>query len=262
MLKFSPANAKLQQLYKVNSIRQFLGGKRKVYSLDLLSGHSCPYAKECLSKATQVDDKIKIVDGPDTKYRCFSATQEVVFPAVYRLRKHNFDILRKLSYDDMVQTISDSLPKNLGVCRIHVGGDLFNNDYFLAWCEVAKNNPDKLFYAYTKSLPFWIRNKQLVDSMYNFVLTASFGGRYDETISIHRLRYSRVVFNEEEAYKLGLEIDHDDSHAADPDNKYKPFALLLHGVQPAGSEAAKAIKVLKDKNIKFSYARGGKHSVV
>jgi hypothetical protein len=51
-------------------------------------------------------------------------------------------------------------------------------------------------------------------------------------------RYSVVVKNDAEAEELGLEVDHDDSHCYKQDG---PFALLVHGNQPAGSEFRKAI---------------------
>jgi hypothetical protein len=54
---------------------------------------------------------------------------------------------------------------------------------------------------------------------------------------------------------MNLEIDHDDSHAADPSKKNNDFALLIHGVQPAKSRAALAIKQLKADNVKFAYSR-------
>ena len=66
------------------------------------------------------------------------------------------------------------------------------------------------------------------------------------------LKYARVVFSEEEAAKLGLEIDHDDSHAYGGDES---FALLIHGTQPSGSMAAKAKNKLVTAGIKHSYAR-------
>jgi hypothetical protein len=63
------------------------------------------------------------------------------------------------------------------------------------------------------------------------------------------------VFSEQEAISQGLEIDHDDSHAADPDFRDSDFALLIHGVQPKGSEASAAIKELKAKGVNYSYSR-------
>ena len=49
MLKFSIANAKIEALKKVEELQPYLADKRKVYSLDLLSGYSCPFAEKCLS---------------------------------------------------------------------------------------------------------------------------------------------------------------------------------------------------------------------
>jgi len=43
MLKFGKANAKLEALEKATG--------RKVYTFSLLSGHTCPYAKDCKSMA-------------------------------------------------------------------------------------------------------------------------------------------------------------------------------------------------------------------
>ena len=61
MLKFSKANAKIEALSKVPELAKYLEGKRKVYSFDLLSGYSCPFAEQCLSKATvQLDGKRKL----------------------------------------------------------------------------------------------------------------------------------------------------------------------------------------------------------
>jgi hypothetical protein len=55
---------------------------------------------------------------------------------------------------------------------------------------------------------------------------------------------SKVVFTEQQAADLGLEIDHKDNLAAYGDSS---FALLIHGPQPMGSEASKAISKLKAK---------------
>ena len=54
MLKFSDANAKLEALYNVPELEIWLADGRKVYSLDLLSGWSCPFASQCLSKVIEL----------------------------------------------------------------------------------------------------------------------------------------------------------------------------------------------------------------
>ena len=252
MLKFSKANAKTQALKNDSELADYLTNNRKIYSLDLLSGYSCPYAEKCLSKAVvQPDGKRKIKDGKKTEFRCFSASQEVQYTNVYNLRKHNFDMLRKLSCGEMVDMINQSLPTNAGIVRIHVAGDFFSQQYMEAWYTVALLNPSILFYAYTKSLRFWLAINEF-PILHNFVLTASYGGRHDHIIEQFNLRSAKVVFSEAEAAELGLEIDHDDSHAAKPSLRDKSFALLIHGTQPAGSEASTALKKLKGKG---SYSR-------
>ena len=251
-MKFSTANTKLKKLYKLaqTTLRKWLGEKigratAKIYSFDILSGVDCPFAFLCKSQAEeQADGSRRIKDGPDTKFRCFSASQEVLFTNTYNSRKRNHDAIHALATsDDMADALCAALPKDARVIRIHVSGDMFSNNYFLAWCKVAERNENVLFYAYTKSLVYWVRNRDRVPS--NLVLTASYGGRNDELIAQHGLRSAKVVFSEQEAADLGLEIDHDDSHACDPTKANQDFALLIHGVQPKGSEAAAALKILK-----------------
>jgi len=253
-VSFSKANTKLDELYHVPELERWLTDRRKVYSFDLISGWSCPQAKDCLSKVVEIGGKRSIKDGKDCQFRCFSASQEVVFPDTYNKRKRNFDALRSLkSAGEMGKVIADAMPKNLGICRIHVAGDFFNEEYFRAWQAVAYVNPTRLFYAYTKSLNYWVKLRDYLPS--NLVLTASRGGRLDHLIDEHNLRESKVVFSEAEADALGYEIDHTDEHAAIPEIRNESFALLIHGVQPKGSKASAAIKALKQKGTKFAYGK-------
>ena len=84
------------------------------------------------------------------------------------------------------------------------------------------------------------------------------GGTQDHVTENYGLRKAVVVFSEAEAEELGLEIDHDDSHAAKPSLRNQDFALLIHGTQPAGSKAAQALNELKGKG---SYSRNKKETV-
>lgn len=242
LLKFSPGkgNAKLKSL----------GGK--VYTFSLLSGWACPGAKECYSRAVQeVDGKMHTEDGPHLRFKCFSASQEALYGAVYAQRKYNFELIKetlKANPDHKViataQLIQNSLPKNATIIRVHVAGDFFDINYMKAWLLVANDLPNITFYAYTKSVHFWVKLLGYIPS--NFKLNASRGGKFDHLIDLHNLKSAEVVYTEQEAIDKGLEIDHDDSHAFLQD---KSFALLLHGVQPKGSEAAEALKLLKKAGI-------------
>lgn len=230
MLRFSKANTKLSKQ----------GGK--VYSFDLLSGWSCPFAKQCKSRVDIVDGRRKIRDFVDTQFRCFSASQEAQYTNVYMLRKENFETICECeTVDEMADLIESAMPADAEVVRPHVAGDFFNETYFLAWLEVARRNPTKKFYAYTKALLFWVRHKSQVDALPNVVLTASYGGTHDHLIAEHGLRYAIVVGSVEDADALGLEVDDDDTHASDVSRRFQSFALVVHGTQPKGSEYAKIV---------------------
>lgn len=233
LLKFGRGNAKL--------------GK-DTYTFSIPSGYTCPFAKDCLSKSDRKTGKIK--DGPHTQFRCFSASQETLYPNVRESRWNNFELLKKArTAIGMFNLLYDSLPTKAKKVRIHVSGDFFSQAYFDAWCAVAVSKPNILFYAYTKALPYWLARKKDIPA--NLVLTASYGGTNDNLIIEHDLRYSKVVFSEDEAKMRQLPIDHDDSHASNPGGS---FALLVHGIQPAGSEASKAVSALKKKGLGF-YSR-------
>jgi hypothetical protein len=147
----------------------------------------------------------------------------------------------------MATLLLTSLSPYAGVVRVHVAGDFFSQAYLDAWLAVARARPRTRFYAYTKALPFWLRRRDELGTgrepgeLANFVLTASVGGTHDHLIAGHGLRSARVVFSEDEAADLGLPVDHDDTHAMTHGGD---FALLVHGAQPAGSEAAKALSRL------------------
>lgn len=228
-LKFGSGNSKLAP---------------NIFTFSLPAGYSCPGASNCLSKAVkQPAGNFKLVDGPKTEIRCFAAIDEALKPAVRLARWHNFNVLKSAKTTEaMASLIQDSLPtvRWKYIIRIHVSGDFFSQAYFDAWMTVARNNPKTLFYAYTKSLAFWSNRLDSIPD--NMKLTASGGGKWDKLINQNNFRWARVVLSEGEAEALGLEIDHDDSHAYEGNDN---FALLLHGTQPAGSAAAFAWAELK-----------------
>jgi hypothetical protein len=212
---------------------------KAIATFSLPSGHTCSGAKECLSKADRITGKIS--DGKHMNFRCFAATEEAVFPSVRKSRWDNYEKLKEArSIENMGQLIQDSLPKDINIIRLHVGGDFYSEAYFLAWLNVALNNPFIVFYGYTKMLPFLIKYKTYIPD--NFRFTASKGGIYDNLISKNGLKYSEVVFSVKEAKQKKLEIDHDDSLCL---KSSQSFALLLHSTQQANSLAASSMRALR-----------------
>lgn len=244
VLSYSPANSKLRKLYDNRHLRRWTRNGRRIYSLDLPAGSSCPFALICRAKAVQIGTTRKIVDGPKATVRCYAASQEALFRDTFEMRQRNFKaLLAANTTEAMADLILSSLPKNAGIIRIHSSGDMFNRAYWRAWLKAAEHAPDVLFYGYTKAVEYWIAD--INDIPGNLILTASEGGTHDHLIAQHNLRFSRIIFSA--ADRAGLAIDNDDSHAARPDIADQSFALLIHGVQPAGTPAARAVQQLKQE---------------
>ena len=251
-LKFSTGNAKL--------------GKRLIFSLP--AGYSCPSAGHCKTFADR--DTGKITDLPQEgqaiglEYRCFAAMSEARSKNCRDARWYNWDLLKEILYtsDDpvsqMTQLIGQSIYDQLGsrksfdLCRIHESGDFWSELYFKAWLEVAKKFPNIKFYAYTKQLNYWLNSFESIPD--NLYLTASVGGNLDHLIPRYANKFKRiayVVYTEDQADDMGLPIDHDDSHCFGD----KPFALLVHSPQRAGSDASKALSLRKRQGKWSGYSK-------
>ena len=153
-----------------------------VYEWNLPTGHTCPFALECLVK---VDKQTGKFENKSNAYRCYAASPER-FPAVRNHRWANYEYVRKSN--------KPVLPKDCKAVRIHAAGDFFNQAYFDMWIEVAKENPQVEFWAYTKSLKYWVN--RINEIPVNLVLTASRGGRNDELIDQYKLKHVEVVKDE------------------------------------------------------------------
>jgi hypothetical protein len=250
LLKFSTGNGKLKN--------------RLIFSLP--SGYACPNAGVCKTFADRttglITDLPQLTGTIAPEFRCFSAMAEVR-PNVREARWHNWDLLKEVMYQGgdqavlMYNLIDMSLtmqpPKEL--VRVHEAGDFWTENYMKAWLMVASARPKQKFYAYTKSLGMWLNLMDQIPN--NFYLTASYGGTLDYLIPKHSNVFQRiayVVYTEEEAAKRGLEIDHDDSHCLGD----KPFALLVHGSQRAGSAASQALSQRKKENGFIGYGKTNK----
>lgn len=255
MLHFSEPNDKLKKLIKnaARGIQRWLeplrnkrgkpiGGRRKAYSIGLRAGHTCPGANECQAFAIMTKaGAMKVRDGKHTKFRCYDATGSGRFKHTYLRQLNNEKQLKRCKDEfEMADLICESLPGDAGIVRIHTGGDFFSLIYMKAWMIVACRRPDVLFYGYTKSVNYYRDVEHLVDTT-NFRLTMSVGGKYDHLIG--DLVASTVAFSQDVVDALGIPVDDDDSHAALREGS---FALMLHGTQPAGSEAAVALQRLKN----------------
>ena len=171
-----------------------------VFEWNLPSGFTCPFAMECLVKVDRHTGKF---DNKSKAYRCYSAMQER-FPAVRNHRWTNFDFLRDGGKPE--------IPKKAEAVRIHMSGDFYSQHYFDMWLDICNENPKIEFWAYTKSLKYWV--KRINEIPDNLILTASKGGRNDDLIDEYNLKNVEIIKTKEEA--KGKPIDTCDDQARIP----------------------------------------------
>jgi len=115
-IKFSRGNAKIE----------------KALIWNLPHGKTCPGATEMC------------------KQICYAADSATRFPHVVPgSRAHNLKIARSKNFKDLMEEglRRDRLP----MMRIHESGDFFNQKYLDDWTELIANDPNRTFWAYTKS---------------------------------------------------------------------------------------------------------------
>ena len=169
-----------------------------VYEWNLPTGWTCPYAKECLVK---VDKETGKMDNKSNAYKCYSASAER-FPGVRNSRWGNLE---------QSKTEIPKLPKKAEAVRIHASGDFYSQSYFDKWIDYCNENKDVEFWAYTKSINYWVR--RLNDIPKNLVLTASWGGKHDNLITEHNLKSAMVISE----MKYDKPIDYNDDVARQKD---------------------------------------------
>ena len=238
LLKLSKGNAKLSN---------------DTLILSISAGITCPGSNNCKAWVTLKDDKRVLNRGSESMFTCFAASEELRYPNVFNSRKYNYNLINsyvvKKDINGLTHLINESIQakkKNINKFRIHESGDFFNIIYLKAFINVARLNKDIKFYCYSKSLDLFMK----VFLPNNFYMVASYGSKFDYLIDQgYFTKYSRVVFSEEEAKKLNLKIDKDDSLCFGN----KPFGLLLHGLQEKNTPSAEALKLIK-RNKKLAIA--------
>tara|TARA_Y100000310_G_scaffold337840_1_gene425946 strand:- start:1428 stop:2240 length:813 start_codon:yes stop_codon:yes gene_type:complete len=257
-------NAKLREtLLEFARLTGILKARGVTFSLP--SGHTCGrIAKFCLTYANRKTGTLtrgKDNDPANGGINCFSAVNETR-PIVRAARWHNWDMLQNLwkyagtDYIDIANMLIEAMPADTDLCRVHVGGEFpgtdFGTEYMRAWFHVARETGVHC-YAYTKNVKTFLELRD--EKPDNFNVTMSRGGLYDHLIDRYQLKQVRVIFHPNQASDPDL-IDHNDMRAVFDmgKNDDHSFYLLLHGMQPAKSDASKAIQRLKRENIKFSYS--------
>ncbi len=105
---------------------------------------------------------------------CYAIKAQKRFPVVLASRQRNLEASRTSSFE--VDT------GKYKMVRIHEAGDFYEQDYVNKWVHIAKANPGKIFYAYTKRMADFDFSEML--GLPNFVL-------HNSLLDDSRVNYSK-----------------------------------------------------------------------
>jgi hypothetical protein len=142
---------------------------------------TCPFAGSC----------IKLCYAKKGAYR---------WGNVERALTRRYESSKEENFVDRITWELSRIKKNKQVyIRIHDSGDFYSPAYFNKWVEIAMQNRDVRFYAYTKSHSF-IRSKFIP---YNMDLIFSLGSTNDELIDQETERHSKIFYSADEMIDQG-----------------------------------------------------------
>ena len=181
MINLLTQNSKLKKTSKENNKRIF---NFSIPAHKTKSGQVvCPFAKACL------------------KYCYAQKGNYTRFPIVQELMEQKYTITKQDNFSNlMTQEIKD---KRADVVRLHDSGDFYSVKYLKKWVEIAQENKHIIFYAYTKSVPFF---KKGIEIPKNLKVIFSEGSKKDYLIDTKKDRHARI-FNSLEDLTAGGYID-------------------------------------------------------
>jgi len=202
-------NSKLKKTSKLNNKRVFNFG---IIANKSLEGKStCPFAKGCL--------------GAD--YKCYAQKGAYAWPKVKEAYNNRYLLSKQ---DNFINIMNEAIQKKkVDILRLHDSGDFYSVDYLNKWIQIANDNKEVIFYAYTKSIPFFKRSKEMDTTFLlpkNLIIIFSEGSKKDNLINITKDRHSRIFKDINEMIKQGYVNASDNDLNAITNNK--KVGLLLH----------------------------------
>ena len=163
-------NAKIKKTAKLNGVR--------LYEFNLPALITCPFADSC-------------------KVFCYADKGSYKYKVVVEKYAFNLELTKQPeAFQEAIQ--AELIKKRVEYVRIHSSGDFYSLKYLKIWVNIALNNPEVIFYGYTKSVPLF----NSLDLPSNFIFCYSTGGKKDNLIKPGAKK--AVIFNSlEELQKAG-----------------------------------------------------------
>lgn len=147
---------------------------------------------------------------------CYAMLEQLRYPSAKAYRERMLELSKGLFFgvivsDALIDLRRKAKGKQIAI-RIHTSGDFYSPTYLNKWIDIAFENPDIVFYAYTKSV--WMF-KKIVFMPRNLIIIYSLGGLADGQIDVTKDRHSRIFATREDALAAGYNVaaSEDDTEA-------------------------------------------------
>tara|TARA_R110000764_G_scaffold92143_1_gene175426 strand:- start:263 stop:886 length:624 start_codon:yes stop_codon:yes gene_type:complete len=119
------------------------------------------------------------------------------FPIVQELMEKKYEISKQTNFNSLMN--AEIKKKKATHVRIHDSGDFYSVKYLQKWVQIAEFNPTIIFYAYTKSIKFFVNDLfPDTDTLLlpdNMKIIFSEGSKTDELINPKTDRHARIFKN-------------------------------------------------------------------
>ena len=112
------------------------------------------------------------------------------YPIVQEVQEKKYEISKQNNFNSLMN--AEIKKKKATHIRIHDSGDFYSIKYLSKWIQIAEYNKEVIFYAYTKSIKFFVDGLLLPDNM---KIIFSEGSKHDELINIKEHRHARIFKN-------------------------------------------------------------------
>ena len=187
-------NAKMKKTSKENNAKIF---NFSIPAYKTRSGKvTCPFADSCV------------------KYCYAKKGNYTRFPVVQDLMEQKYKISKT---NNFIPLMNEEIQKKKAThIRIHDSGDFYSIAYLNKWVQIAKDNKEVIFYAYTKSIKFFVDGLTLPKNM---KIIFSEGSKTDNLIDINKHRHARIFKTVEELNASGYINASNNDLKAITDNK-------------------------------------------
>jgi hypothetical protein len=199
-MKLLTQNAKLKKTSIENKMRVM---NFSLPAYKTITGKTvCPFAKDCV------------------KY-CYAQKGNYRYPSVIKGLNNRYELSKTADFvPKMNATIILERPTHV---RIHDSGDFYSPQYLNKWISIATQNTNVIFYAYTKSIKFFVNGLLLPK---NLKIIFSEGSKTDNLINVNKHRHARIFKSKELLQAAGYIDASDNDLQAITDNK--KVGLVYH----------------------------------